>query len=296
MHQKRKFERELKFFITRQQYLKKAENNDSHLFLEGLEKVNFEQAEQYYQNLSENTFEIIKQGFISDLSYLFISNYNQIMKYFNLLIPGLVILCRESHSQFIQQEQMKAVPFFFEVIRLQDIELIDYALNGLTMLSKYKFANFYTQEFMLYLIELINLQDSNLNVEQICQLISKLPEETLTNRLIDQLFSSRFQASIKYYLSLDSCTILNFLFKLLEKHLDLCFIVDNQFVQIISKLCDQSNYERSVQVFFYIENRYFISQNIFYSLRIKVFHNILIIVLQFQELKLFNNQTVRQTF
>lgn len=45
----------------------------------------------------------------------------------------------------------------FEVIKLQDIELIDYALNGLTMLSKYKFANFYTEELILYLIELINL-------------------------------------------------------------------------------------------------------------------------------------------
>lgn len=42
MHQKRKFEREQQFFITRQQYFKKIENNDIYLFLEGLEKVNFE--------------------------------------------------------------------------------------------------------------------------------------------------------------------------------------------------------------------------------------------------------------
>ncbi|CAD8056918.1 unnamed protein product [Paramecium primaurelia] len=259
MNQKRKFEREQQFFITRQQYFKKIENNDNHLFLEGLEKVNFEQAEQYYQNFSENTFEIIKSGFISKLSYLFISNQNQIMKYFNLLIPALVILCKESYCKLIQQEQIKVVPLFIEVIKLQDIELIDYALNGLSMLSKYKFANFYTEELILYLIELINLQDSNLNVAQICQLISKWPEDTLTNKIIDQLFSPRFQTSIKFYLFIDSCTILNFLFKLLEKHLDLFFIVDNQFIQIISRLCDQSNYEKTV---LYFMKHFLLSQNL----------------------------------
>ncbi|CAD8062896.1 unnamed protein product [Paramecium sonneborni] len=257
--QKRKFYREQQFFITRQLYFKKIENIQCFQFLEDLDQVSFQQVQQYYQKLSENSFEILKQGFISKFSILFSTNYNQIIKHFNILIPVLALLCKQSENIQIQQEQLQAFPFFLEVIKLQDVELIDLAIDGLTNLSKYKLVQNYSQEFINDLLDLINLQDSNINIAQTCALISKQIEIKLSNNILNLLFTSRFRASILYYLNIDCCTILKFLLKLLEKHLDLGFIVDNEFIQAIVRQWDSTNYERIIYVFYFM--KHFLSSN-----------------------------------
>lgn len=64
--------------------------------------------------------------------------------------------------------------------------------------------------------------------------------------MIDLLFTSRFQASIIYYLNIDCYTIIKFLLKLLEKNFDLSFIIDTEFLQTITRLCENANDNRKI--------------------------------------------------